>query len=167
MGGVTPLTPGTPLQTPQQLLALRLQQEYVERTRYLTDEELNRIMPSEGFEIVPPPPGYEPPPASAAAAAARAQQEALAASGWTSQGAVSQTPGVEEQATPLGATPMYLMPQEGGVQLKAIDPTGALLDPQGLSDTQGGVQMKAEDFHFFAKLFDGKPEEEMTQEVRQ
>ena len=153
------MTPGTPLQTPEQLLALRLQQEFDERNRYLTDEELDRIMPTEGYEIVQPPSDYNPPPTSAAVAAARARQQALASSGMG-----SATPGVSA-ATPLGVTPMYVMPEEGGISVKAVDPTGSLLDPQGLGDASGGVQMKAEDFHFFSKLFEEKSEDQMTQEV--
>ncbi|CDJ58736.1 splicing factor 3B subunit 1, putative [Eimeria maxima] len=156
--GATPMTPGTPLQTPEQLLALRLQQEFDERNRYLTDEELDRIMPTEGYEIVQPPSDYNPPPTSAAVAAARARQQALASSGMG-----SATPGVSA-ATPLGVTPMYVMPEEGGISVKAVDPTGSLLDPQGLGDASGGVQMKAEDFHFFSKLFEEKSEDQMTQE---
>ncbi|KAL8431853.1 hypothetical protein ACSSS7_004982 [Eimeria intestinalis] len=159
--GTTPLTPGTPIQTPEQLLALRLQQEFDERNRYLTDEELDRIMPTEGYEIVQPPSDYNPPPTSAAVAAARARQQALASSGMT-----AATPGVAAGATPLGLTPMYVMPEEGGISVKALDPTGSLLDPQGLGETSGGVQMKAEDFHFFSKLFEEKPEDQMTQETQ-
>ncbi|KAL8454458.1 hypothetical protein Emed_000179 [Eimeria media] len=157
--GTTPMTPGTPIQTPEQLLALRLQQEFDERNRYLTDEELDRIMPTEGYEIVQPPSDYNPPPTSAAVAAARARQQALASSGMT-----AATPGVAAGATPLGLTPMYVMPEEGGISVKALDPTGSLLDPQGLGEASGGVQMKAEDFHFFSKLFEEKPEDQMTQE---
>lgn len=157
--GATPMTPGTPLQTPEQLLALRLQQEFDERNRYLTDEELDRIMPTEGYEVVQPPSDYNPPPTSAAVAAARARQQALASSGMA-----PATPGVAAAATPLGMTPMYVMPEEGGISVKALDPTGSLLDPQGLGETSGGVQMKAEDFHFFSKLFEEKPEDQMTQE---
>ncbi|KAL8269291.1 hypothetical protein Esti_006781 [Eimeria stiedai] len=157
--GTTPMTPGTPIQTPEQLLALRLQQEFDERNRYLTDEELDRVMPTEGYEIVQPPSDYNPPPTSAAVAAARARQQALASSGMT-----AGTPGVAAGATPLGLTPMYVMPEEGGISVKALDPTGSLLDPQGLGEASGGVQMKAEDFHFFSKLFEEKPEDQMTQE---
>ncbi|CDJ65058.1 splicing factor 3B subunit 1, putative [Eimeria necatrix] len=158
--GSTPMTPSTPLQTPEQLLALRLQQEFDERNRYLTDEELDRIMPTEGYEVVQPPSDYNPPPTSAAVAAARARQQALASSGMG-----PATPGVAAAATPLGVTPMYVMPEEGGISVKALDPTGSLLDPQGLGEASGGVQMKAEDFHFFSKLFEEKPEDQMTQEV--
>ncbi|KAL8427754.1 hypothetical protein Efla_004086 [Eimeria flavescens] len=158
--GSTPMTPGTPIQTPEQLLALRLQQEFDERNRYLTDEELDRIMPTEGYEIVQPPSDYNPPPTSAAVAAARARQQALASSGMTTAATPAGAPG----ATPLGLTPMYVMPEEGGISVKALDPTGSLLDPQGLGEASGGVQMKAEDFHFFSKLFEEKPEDQMTQE---
>lgn len=34
--------------------------EMDKRNRYLSDEELNEMLPSEGYEIVTPPPGYEP-----------------------------------------------------------------------------------------------------------
>ena len=48
--------------TPEQLTALRLQQEMDNRNRPLTDEELDELMPgpSEGFEVAAAPADYKP-----------------------------------------------------------------------------------------------------------
>lgn len=157
MPGATPLTPGTPITTAEQLLQLRMQQEQDERTRYLTDEELDRLLPKEGYEIVTPPADYNPPPSSAAAAAARARHQA----------GLSATPAMVTP-TPIGVTPLYTMPEEDG----AIPPgmEGLLMAGGGvggqLTAEGGGVTMKAEDYQFFSKLFEDKDEDAMTQEVR-
>lgn len=41
-------------------MGMGMMTELDKRNRYLSDEELDQILPSEGFEIVTPPPGYEP-----------------------------------------------------------------------------------------------------------
>jgi len=73
-GGMTPssgftptpsglLTPsgglGTAL-TADKIQTLRLERELDERNRPLTDEELDQLLPSQGYEIVKPPEGYQP-----------------------------------------------------------------------------------------------------------
>jgi len=71
--GATPLaTPGlnamdTPIShdmikrmTPQQLKNYRIEQEMGERNKPLTDEDLDNMLPQEGYEIVLPPKGYVP-----------------------------------------------------------------------------------------------------------
>ncbi|EPR61395.1 putative U2 small nuclear ribonucleoprotein family protein [Toxoplasma gondii RUB] len=154
MVGATPLTPGTPISTAEQLLQLRMQQEQDERTRYLTDEELDRLLPKEGYEIVPPPADYNPPPSSAAAAAARARHQAI-----------GMTPGVAATPTPIGVTPLYTMPEEGVIPggMEGLMTMGGGIGGQ-LTAEGGGVTMKAEDYQFFAKLFEDKDEDAMTQE---
>ncbi|CAG9326303.1 unnamed protein product [Blepharisma stoltei] len=47
--------------TPQNLKMLRLAKELEERNKYLTDEELNGLLPIDGYEIVPVPDTYKPP----------------------------------------------------------------------------------------------------------
>ncbi|OXB72730.1 UNVERIFIED_CONTAM: hypothetical protein H355_012071 [Colinus virginianus] len=136
-----------------------MQQELDERSRYLTDEELDCLLPKEGYEIVPPPADYNP-PLSSAAAAARARQQAAAS-----------TPGVAATPTPVGITPLYTMPEEGGLSAAAAGFGGLAAAGGGgiggqLTAEGGGVTMKAEDYQFFAKLFEEKDEGLMTQEVR-
>lgn len=73
MGGVTPVMSGgeTPIQTPsglrsaltaEQLHALRWEKEIDERNRPWTDEEIEDLLPSDGYKVLEPPPGYQPPP---------------------------------------------------------------------------------------------------------
>jgi len=47
-------------QTPEQIVQQRLQAEIDYRNRPLSDEELDEMLPSEGYRIVPPPSGYMP-----------------------------------------------------------------------------------------------------------
>jgi splicing factor 3B subunit 1 len=54
VGGVTPVMPGLPQGAVQPPAVLD------RRNRYLSDEELDEMLPSEGYEIVTPPPGYQP-----------------------------------------------------------------------------------------------------------
>lgn len=62
--GATPvgnLGMATPSQmTPDQIMLARLQQDVDERNRPLTDEELDELMPKEGYEILTPPANYKP-----------------------------------------------------------------------------------------------------------
>ena len=48
---------GAPM-TPEQYNALRWEREVEERNRPLTDEELDAMLPSEGFKVLPQPDGY-------------------------------------------------------------------------------------------------------------
>lgn len=57
-GSETPLTPSLTQQ--QAFMRHRLQREIDERNKPLTDEELDQILPSDGFEIVPVPHDYNP-----------------------------------------------------------------------------------------------------------
>ena len=63
MGMMTP-TPGSfgafQNLTPQKMQLLRWERDMQYRNRPLTDENLNQILPSDGFEIVEPPEGYKP-----------------------------------------------------------------------------------------------------------
>lgn len=58
-GGSVALQPQTALSMPEGYSAMPMN-EIDKRNRYLTDEELDQILPTEGYEIVTPPPGYEP-----------------------------------------------------------------------------------------------------------
>ena len=50
---------GAPM-TPEQYNALRWEREVEERNRPLTDEELDAMLPSEGYKVLPQPDGYVP-----------------------------------------------------------------------------------------------------------
>lgn len=78
VGGATP--------TAEQYQAMRWEREVEERNRPLSDEELDAMLPCEGYKVLEPPPGYEP---------IRTPARKLTA-----------TP------TPYGATPGYQIPTE-------------------------------------------------------
>ena len=89
------MDPLQPVQLPQQALAgsdpwllqaMRWEREVQERNRPLSDEELDSMLPSEGYKVLDPPPGYQP----------------------------VRTPARKLQATPTpyGATPLYQIPEE-------------------------------------------------------
>ena len=68
MGGQTPVMAATPVGrtgafTPEEVHALRYEREIDERNRYLTDEELDAMFPTEGYVILKtdPPEGYQAP----------------------------------------------------------------------------------------------------------
>jgi len=46
--------------TPETLHAMRIEKDLDERNRPLTDEELDQMLPSEGYKILPPPTNYVP-----------------------------------------------------------------------------------------------------------
>ena len=46
--------------TPQNLQMLRLSKELQERNKYMSDAEIDELLPVEGYEVVKPPEGYEP-----------------------------------------------------------------------------------------------------------
>jgi len=62
MGMATPVMPMSGTVTAEQLGSIRLQQELEARNRPWTDEELDRLLPSEGYVIVDPPASYKPAP---------------------------------------------------------------------------------------------------------
>lgn len=132
----TPLTPtiiaGLP---PDEILRLRIQTEMDKRLRPMTDEEIDAIIPTEGYEIVDPPPDYVLPlrpslPLAAAAAAAATSFE--------------------------GSTPFYTMPESstGPLEHEFVGFTKDLED----------VTLKAEDYQVFSKLFTDVNEDELTNE---
>lgn len=46
--------------TPEQIMALRIQQDVEARNQPWSDAELDALLPSDGFEVVPPPANYKP-----------------------------------------------------------------------------------------------------------
>lgn len=59
VAGAVALQPQNALAMPEGYSSMPMN-EIDKRNRYLTDEELDQLLPTEGYEIVTPPPGYEP-----------------------------------------------------------------------------------------------------------
>ena len=74
--------------TPELQMAMRWERDFTERNRPLTDDELDSMMPSEGYKIVEPPDDYVP----------------------------IHTPARKLMATPLLGTPMYAIPDDNRKQ---------------------------------------------------
>jgi splicing factor 3B subunit 1 len=137
-GGATPVgnqglaTPMHPSQTPAVLAGFGT--DIGGRTGPLTDEEIDMMLPSEGYEILPPPPGYEP---------ARIVRKAIA------------TPTPAASANGFGGFMMQEPenPRSMGKQLPTEIP--------GVGDLQF---FKAEDMAYFGKLVDGSDENTMSVE---
>ena len=111
----------------------RIHAEIEQRNRPWTDEELEALLPSEGYTILTPPESYKP-----AHAPARGAQVA----------AVPQTP-------------LYALPTEGGM---ARDALGV---PVEIPEALEGLNMKAEDYQNFAKVFDKRvKDEDVSREER-
>ena len=91
---MTAAAAGVPL-TPEQYNALRWEREIAERNKPLTDEELDAMLPTEGFKILEPPSSYVP----------------------------IRTPARKLMATPgPGATPLYGIPEEDRLQTFDLPP---------------------------------------------
>ncbi|EKX72597.1 splicing factor 3B subunit 1, putative [Theileria equi strain WA] len=115
----TPLTPQITI--PESMLKFKIQMGVGDRNRYMTDDELDELLPVEGYEIVQPPPDYTP---------YRRATSAFAPA----------------------ATPVFTIQEDAR---KPYDIPGT---PSLLQD----VEIKAEDQHFFGKLFDDATEEDLT-----
>ncbi|KAK4055534.1 U2 snRNP component prp10 [Microbotryomycetes sp. JL201] len=102
------------------------------RNRPLSDDELNEMLPSEGYEIVEPPQGYVP----------------------------IRTPSRKLLETPMGMSGGFIMPEEGvsaaalGVQAQDL-PTSI----EGVGDLQF---FKSEDAQYFAKILGNEDESELS-----
>lgn len=107
VGGMDMATPGpgqAGAMTPEQFHALRWEREIEERNRPLADDELDAMLPPDGFKILDPPAGYKP----------------------------IYTPARKLMATPApmgGATPLYSMPEEHRGQTFDLP-----MVPEGLPD---------------------------------
>ncbi|KAK2195161.1 bifunctional Armadillo-like helical/Armadillo-type fold/Splicing factor 3B subunit 1-like/Splicing factor 3B subunit 1 [Babesia duncani] len=119
-GITTPLTPQTVI--PESMAKLQIHTDTDFNNRYLTDEELDELLPVEGYEIVQPPPDYQP----------------------------YRKPNIV--ANYMTPTPYFTIPDDAR---KPYDIPGT---PSILQD----VEIKAEDQHYFGKLFDDSTEEDLT-----
>lgn len=138
LGGATPVgnqglaTPSHPSQTPAVLAGFGT--DIGGRSGPLTDEEIDMMLPSDGYEILEPPPGFEP---------ARIVRKAIA------------TPTPAASANGFGGF-MMQEPENARAMGKQL-PT----EIPGVGDLQF---FKAEDMAYFGKLVDGSDENTMSVE---
>ncbi|KAF8251702.1 ARM repeat-containing protein [Wilcoxina mikolae CBS 423.85] len=128
-GLVTPIHPSSSAAAPQMPLTFGLG----DRNAALSDEELDEMLPSEGYKILEPPPGYAP-----------IRQPARK---------LMSTPTPMASASGIGGF-MMQEPENARVLGKQM-PT----DIPGVGDLQF---FKAEDMQYFGKLVDGADENQMT-----
>jgi splicing factor 3B subunit 1 len=139
MGGATPLigADGKAIQmTPENIQALRWARELDERNRPLSDEELDDLLPKEGYAVAQPPEGYQP-----------QRHPARKYIGST------PLPGALAGATPSAAG-LYLMPDRASFSITELPPLPAESGLPAFS--------KPEDVKHFQKLLEEKDEEKMT-----
>ncbi|GAA5974776.1 hypothetical protein JCM5350_001288 [Sporobolomyces pararoseus] len=105
------------------------------RVRILSDEELDQMLPSEGYEIVTPPQGYAP----------------------------IRTPSRKLTETPMAANGGgFMMQAEGGISAEALGISQELpTDIEGVGDLQF---FKQEDAQYFAKILTKDDESELSVE---
>ena len=123
------------LMTPEQFNANRWERDIEQRNRPWTDEELDALLPSDGYTVLQPPADYVP----------------------------LTTPSRKLLATPtplVGGTPLYQMPTSSDGT--AAGAGSGLAIPAAL---QGEIpEMKPEDYQFFGKLLKEVSEDELTLE---
>lgn len=105
----------------------RWERELESRNRFLTDEELDNILPAEGYSILEPPPSYVPPTPSRKVT--------------SSTPAASEISGFHMQESPLSSATAAMSLQPPDEDLPAIKP---------------------EDFQYFGKLMDSRPDAAMS-----
>lgn len=110
--GATPVraSGGAEPATPEEKIRARHEREIAERNKPLTDEELDALLPSDGYEIVEPPADYEP-----VRTPARKQASTPTPAGDEADGQVYQMPEQGMQASQYGITQM----PEGLPELKS------------------------------------------------
>lgn len=138
LGGATPIGQAglaTPMHPSQGVTAMTFGTDISGRNAPLSDEELDLILPSEGYKILEPPPGYEP-----VRAAARKMMS---------------TPAPVTSAAGYGGF-MMQEPESGRAMDKQL-PT----EIPGVGDLQF---FKAEDMAYFGKLVDGQDENQLSVE---
>lgn len=112
------------------------QADIMMRNRPWTDEELDRILPGDGFEILEPPKGYNP---------VRAPRM------------IFRTVATTPSSAPQGPA-LYTMPVEGGMSKDALG------IPAQMPEALRGIEMKPEDYRNFAKILDENAKDEGVSE---
>ena len=132
IGMATPL-PGS--MTPQQVKQARIEKELDYRNRYLSDQELDSILPTVGYKVLEPPPNYAP---------IRTPSRKLA-----------------ETPAPMEGIEQGFMMQDEQSQMQAQEALDIIPEIPGVD----GLQFfKSEDMQYFGKLMDNKKEDDMTAE---
>lgn len=111
------------------------QAELEMRNKPWTDDELNEILPSDGYTILEPPPGYKP-----------VQNPARL---------LLKNPVVSI----IPQTPLYTMPAEGGIAKEALG------IPVDIPHSLKGISMKPEDYKNFAPVLDKNRKDEDVSEA--
>ena len=126
-------------QTPEQLQAQRWEREIDERNRPITDEELDALLPPQGYKVLPPPDGYVP----------------------------IRTPARKLQATPTPHAGMAAGGALGGFRMMAT-PERSAAAASLLPDYQpAGANMplmKPDDLQYFNKLLEDVDEDSLVGE---
>jgi len=125
--------------TPQEYAQLKIEQETDARNRPLSDEELDAMLPSEGFEILTPPEDYVP----------KRRNRTSSFSGGTSSAEVTPLSG---SATPYYSIPDDISASNYGIQMGTL---GADMP-----------EMKPDDYQYFGKLLEEKEEDQMNDEEK-
>lgn len=138
-GGATPLTgsgPGSMTPGGTMIPLFRTDPTMESRNRPLTDEELDTILPSEGYKILEPPPSYQP----------------------------IRTPARKLMATPMVANVtadgFFMQPDTGA---NAMDQIAAEMIPH-MAAGEDMPFFKPNDLQFFGKLLDRKEEADLSLE---
>uniref|UniRef100_A0A0G4FKP9 Uncharacterized protein n=1 Tax=Chromera velia CCMP2878 TaxID=1169474 RepID=A0A0G4FKP9_9ALVE len=131
------MTPATPM-TPAAMKEAAITRDVDARNLPMTDAELDAILPKEGYEIVQPPKDYQP--------VRKAGPTAASLMG----------------ATPMGATPLYQIPEATKVTMEGAGPT-ALPEEHGAAVAGGELpDIKPEDMQYFGKLLSSDDEKSLS-----
>ncbi|PJF17187.1 ARM repeat-containing protein [Paramicrosporidium saccamoebae] len=118
--------PGSISVNPDQSLAMRWERELEARNRFMTDDELDSVLPSEGYSVLVPPASYVP-----------------------------VTPSRKLAATPApGEEDGFRMHES----LMSVSNASATFQPPD----EDLPAIKPEDYQYFGKLMESKPDEQMT-----
>lgn len=127
------------MMTPEAYSQFKIDQEIDERNRPLSDEELDQMLPSEGYMILDVPKDYRP---------IRSAERTPS----SSSSSVAITP----LSSAGGATPYYHMPEELKQESYGVQLTTTLIGGPDMPE------LKPEDVKHFAKLLEEKEEDQMT-----
>ncbi|OII71016.1 HEAT repeat family protein [Cryptosporidium andersoni] len=125
--------------SPDDILKYRLQKEIYERNKPWTDEELDRILPKEGYEIIDSPEGYD----------------------------ILRERRLKNSSINNFGQEFYEIPEFSGIESKNEHSNDILIG--GTSTIVyhaelGELALKAEDYSFFAKLFSSESEDDLSVE---
>lgn len=129
---------GVPTMSVEALAAARVAADAAARSRPVTDEELDALLPTDGYKVLTPPEGYVPKRRRPVAATPLMTPLMTPVVGTPSVGGAGS-------GGAFAATPLYVLPAEGGVTAEAV---GIPALPPGLD----GIEMSAEDYATFGAI---------------